>query len=252
MAVYGYIFCCHAEKNAEELRLVALRHYAAALGLSLDELVVERGENPTGPFSGREGGRRLLRQCRRGDSIVTLEAAWLFGELAESRLLLEQLSREGVSLLVADLGGDISLPEKRRLVVSEGPAALVQKLLAILVDSGGVARGTAIRAGKQLRRQAGKYLGGPVPFGRRVDDEGYLVDNPEEQELIRVIIALRQERCSYRRIAGRLQEEYGFRISHEGVRRVVQASAEPEVDEEQPGPPVGRHSREAADRGRRA
>lgn len=79
----------------------------------------------------------------------------------------------------------------------------------------------AIRAGKARQKKEGKYLGGPVPFGWQVDEDGRLREDAEQQKLVEKMSRLKHDRWSYRDIARKLREEHGLKLSHEGIRRIL-------------------------------
>ena len=69
---------------------------------------------------------------------------------------------------------------------------------------------------------SGRYLGGKVPFGYRVDEDGALVEHKAEQEAIRAMKVTRAQGVALRPIAAAMAER-DFRISHEAVKQVVAA-----------------------------
>ena len=73
---------------------------------------------------------------------------------------------------------------------------------------------------KADQRKRGRYLGGTVPFGWRVGDDGELVEIPAQQAAIRRARVLRARGMSLRAIAAALMAD-GVQLSHEGVKRVL-------------------------------
>ncbi len=224
MAIYGYIYRPQGEGETAAAgdRESALSRYAVQLGFLIEEVIADSGEGGVLPFCRREGGSRLGAGCRSGDVIITVEARWVLGSVAAAAALLQSLRERGVSLYCADIGGDISCDEKRRLAVTEGCAGLVRKLLAALGDGPAEERGLAPGPPKRpAGGKSGRYLGGPVPFGKKVNGDGFLEEDPEQQAMIMAILTMRAERRSYREISRKLLEQYQIRLSYEGVRRVI-------------------------------
>lgn len=223
MHVYGYIFLAQDKNSlvpaAEQER--AMNDYARTIGLAITETFVEQQTPLQTPVPERLRGADLLRRCTPGDTIITMKAAWVLDSPAGGDALLRLLRQDRVALHCVDLGANISVPEKRRLIVSEGCADLVGKLLAALSLSESSRHGQAIKMAKKHRKQQGKYLGGPVPFGWEVDGQGVLVPNEAQQKIIDRIVMMRLERWSYREISGKLRDEFNIRLSHEGVRKIV-------------------------------
>lgn len=223
MHVCGYLFLAPDKDGrvpaTEQER--ALADYARAIGLAITDLFIEEQAPLQQPLRERPRGGELLRRCALGDTIITMKAAWVLSSVVEGERLLRLLYKDRVALHCVDLGANISVPERRRLIVSEGCAELVRKLLAALAVCEGSRHGQAIKMAKKHQKQQGKYLGGPVPFGWEVNSEGFLVPNETEQRIIDQIVTMRLERWSYREISGKLRDEFDIRLSHEGVRKIL-------------------------------
>jgi superfamily II helicase len=58
-------------------------------------------------------------------------------------------------------------------------------------------------------------------LGQKVNGDGFLEEDPEQQAMIMAILTMRAERRSYREISRKLLEQYQIRLSYEGVRRVI-------------------------------
>lgn len=154
--------------------------------------------------------------------MFTVRAKWILGTPQEALRLIQILKDKKVSFYCIDLDGDIIQDAERKLVVSQGIAATVRSVceaLSMKVDSGRHA--AAIRAGKARQKEAGKYLGGPVPFGFQVNDLGCLEKNGDQQMIIDQMISMKEDRWSYRDIARKMREDHGLKYSHEGIRRIM-------------------------------
>ncbi len=223
MHAFGYIFLAQDKEYfvpADEQEK-AITEYAQSIGIPVTEFLVEDQSPLQQPFHERSQGEALLRKYAAGDTVVTMKAAWVLASPVEGERLLRLLHKDRVAMHCVDLGANISVPEKRRLVISEGCSDLVLKLLEALAICEGSRHGQAIRMAKKHRKQQGKYLGGPVPFGWEVNSEGFLVPNEEQQRIIDEIVTMRMERWSYREISGKLRDEFDIRLSHEGVRKIL-------------------------------
>lgn len=227
MKIFGYIFLAEDKHHlvpAAEQRS-ALEEYGKSLGRPFAEIVIEEATPMKRPFKDRPAAGKVLKSCVSGDAILVMRTEWVISSAGEGERLLHSLAGKGVALHCMDLGGNISLPEKRRLMISEGPAAVVGKLLAALTVSETSRHGQAIRRAKKNRKEQGKYLGGPVPFGWEVSTQGRLVPYEPQQEVIRSIVDMRRNRWSYREISQKLKDEQKVRLSHEGVRRIISGIA---------------------------
>ncbi len=227
MRAFGYIFLSRDKRHlVQEIeQQAALQEYGRSLDYPVEEILIEESVPLKRPFKDRPVGGELLRRCGAGDAIVVMRTAWVLSSVDEGECLLRMLKTAQIALHCMDLGGNISLPEKRRLMVSEGPAVVVAKLLAALTVCERSGHGQAIRTAKKHKKELGKYLGGPVPFGWEVNGESCLVPNKGQQKIIDSIIAMRKDRWSYRQISHKLRDEYKVNLSHEGVRRIITSDA---------------------------
>ena len=73
---------------------------------------------------------------------------------------------------------------------------------------------------KRDQRQRGRYLGGTVPFGWRVSDDGNLIEDIEQQQIIADILGLHRDGLSLRAIAV-LLEQRGVKLSHAGIKKII-------------------------------
>lgn len=226
MSVFGYVYLALEKEQlvAKELQQQALLAYCQSIYLEIEDLVVEEGASLKRPFKDRAEGRKLIDRCLAGDMIIVMKAEWVLSSAAEGLQLLKLLRKRDISLYCLDLGANISVDEKRKLVVSEGSAGIVQKLLSALAVCEASSHGQAIKATKRNLKKQGKYLGGPVPFGWEVNKDRMLVEKAAEQKVIEEIITMRKDRWSYRDISKKLKDEFDIELSHAGVRRVLESN----------------------------
>lgn len=233
MACIGYLLLT-LEK---ELRISlaeqqqAISAYGGALGKTVDEFFVEQGVSLKQALINRPQGKKILDGLQSGDVLLVAQASFVLGSSREASRLLQLLRGKGVSLICLDLKEDISLDKERKLVVSQGGAVLVQKVLAALALCDSCRHGEAIRATKRTRKKEGKYLGGPIPYGWQVGADGFLVQHLEQQRVIREMLRLREDRWSYRDIAKKLLEKYDLDLSHEGIRRILEVNSRKKEEE---------------------
>jgi DNA invertase Pin-like site-specific DNA recombinase len=223
MAIIGYIFLSpeKTDRMSLEDQRRAIMAYCREMNHQVMEIYVEQAVSIRQALINRAEGRKMIERARRGDTLVVARVAYVLGSSREASRLLADLRLNKVSMYCLDLAEDITCDRERRLAVSDGGAVLIQKLLAALSLCDSSSHGEAIREAKRERRQAGRYLGGPVPFGWLVDGKGRLVQYSEQQRVIREMKQMREDRWSYRAISGKLQERYGLSLSHEGIRRIL-------------------------------
>ncbi len=232
MATLGYIFLAmgkDAQVPAGEQQK-AIEDYGKSCGLEVEDYFIEQGCSLKSPFRERKEGSKLLKGVQPGDTIITLKSEWVFGSAKEGVRLIKMLKKQSISLYCIDLQENISLETERKLVVSQGASPLILSVLQALAVCDSSKHGESIKATKRHQKREGKYLGGPVPFGWRVEGE-YLVQDLRQQQIIRDIIKMRSDRWSYRDIVGKLQQKHNIKLSHEGIRRVLANNAQKKEEE---------------------
>ena len=222
MTVIGYIFQVEHDPNIpnQKSQQTDLQSYATQLGVAVDFFCVEEGVSIKRPFAKRKEGQKILGELSDGDILLSGRAEWILSSAKDGLGLLTQLDERNIGLYCQDLNENISLPEERRLVVSEGKAEYTKKLLAALAVCESSRHGESIRAAKRQMAKEGRYIGGPVPFGWLVKD-GFLKKDHDQQKVIAQMKKWRSDRWSYRDIAVKLRENFGVKLSHEGIRKVL-------------------------------
>lgn len=226
MACIGYLYLALEKKLRVPLaeQQQAISAYSSSLGKMVEEYFVEQGVSLKQALIHRQEGKKIIDGLQAGDALFVAQAAFVLGSSREASGLLQMLRNKGVSLFCIDLNEDIALDRERKLVVSQGGAMLVQKVLASLSLCDGSRHGEAIRATKMTQKKEGKYLGGPVPYGWQIGAGGFLVQHLEQQRVIREMLKFREDRWSYRDIAKKLLEKYNLELSHEGIRRILEVN----------------------------
>ena len=218
MAIYGYVRVSTAMQADNGESLDAQRRqvegYAMQQGWDLDHVFVERGVSGGKALADRPEGAKLLKRLRKGDAVVGSKLDRLFRSALDALQTCSDLKRQGVSLHLLDLGGDVS---------GNGVAGLFMKIAAAFAEFERDRIAERQRDVKRDMRSRGKYLGGYTPFGHRVED-GELVEVPEEQAAIRAMVAMRAEKLSLRVIANEIKVRHHLTVSHVAVRRVPERS----------------------------
>jgi DNA invertase Pin-like site-specific DNA recombinase len=180
-------------------------------GLELDTVFIERGVSGSKPLGDRVEGGRLLKVLNPGDTVITSKLDRMFRSALDALEVLGQLKRRKVSLHMIDLGGDVT---------GNGISRLVFTILSAVAEAERDRIRERIRDVKLDQRRRNRYLGGIVPFGWCVSQDGQLIEHIAQQAAIRRIVELRQEGMSLRSISAALEAD-GIRLSHEGVKSVL-------------------------------
>jgi putative DNA-invertase from lambdoid prophage Rac len=218
MATYGY---CRVstDRQADEGESLGTQErtvegYAMMHGMKLDRVFVERGVSGSKPLGDRPEGAKLLEVLKPGDSVITPKLDRMFRSASDALNVCDHLKAEGISLHMIDLGGDVT---------GNGISKLVFTILSAVAEAERDRTRERIRDVKADQKARNRYLGGTVPFGWRLGDEGELVAFPQDQAAIHHMMELRQAGRSLRAIAEEMKAE-GFDLSHVGVKKIIEAA----------------------------
>jgi putative DNA-invertase from lambdoid prophage Rac len=218
MAVYGYARVSTARQASEgeslEVQQRQIEGYALMHGLQLAGVLVEEGVSGSVPVEERPVGGPLFAKLQRGDIVIAAKLDRLFRSALDALTVVEDLRKRGVALHLLDLGGDIS---------GNGLSKLFLTIAAAFAEAERDRIRERIGQVKADQKARGRYLGGTVPFGFRLGENGELVEHETQQEAIREIVSLRAKGKALRAIAQAVAAK-GHKLSHEGVAGVLRAA----------------------------
>jgi len=203
-AAICYLRCSSAEQAESGLGLAdqegRCRAYAEMRGLQVVEVVTEAGVSGGKRLETRPGGSRVLALTggRRPQvrHVIALKLDRCFRSAADALAVTAAWNKRRVTLHLVDFGGsslDLSSAMGRMfLTMAAGFAELERGLVS-----------ERTRAALAVKRQRGEYTGGEPPFGYRVED-GVLVEDEDEREVLALICELRGEGLSFQAIADAL------------------------------------------------
>jgi putative DNA-invertase from lambdoid prophage Rac len=178
MAVYGYVRVS-TDRQADDGESLGTQQriiegYAMMNGLALDKIFIERGVSGSKPLGERPEGRRLLAALTAGDVAITPKLDRMFRSALNALDVLGQLKEREVALHIIDLGGDVT---------GNGISKLVFTILSAVAEAERDRIRERIRDVKADQRKRQRYLGGIVPFGWKVGDDGTLAGIPPSSVL---------------------------------------------------------------------
>ncbi|WP_158805640.1 recombinase family protein [Acidisoma sp. L85] len=219
MAVYGYSRVSTTRQSDEGESLAVqertLAGYAMMNGLAVDRMFVERGVSGSVPLGDRPEGAALLAVIKPGDVVITAKLDRMFRSAIDALGVLAQLKAGGVSLHMIDLGGDVT---------GNGVSKLVFTILSAVAEAERDRIRERISTVKADQKTRGRYLGGKVPFGFVVGEDGGLVEHPAQQEAIAKVHAMRAEGATMRAITDALALD-GHRLSMGALHRIMHNAA---------------------------
>jgi putative DNA-invertase from lambdoid prophage Rac len=128
---------------------------------------------------------------------------------------LDRLKGEGVSLHMVDLGGDVT---------GNGISQFVFTILSGVAEAERDRTRERIRDVKRDQKARKRYLGGAVPFGWQVGPSKELIEEQKQQRAISRMVKMREAGKSLRTIAAAMEAQ-GFKLSHFGVQKIIDAAS---------------------------
>lgn len=199
MAIYGYIrvsTIMQAEEGESlDVQQRKLEGWAMMEGEGLKKVFVERGVSGSKPLGMRAEGAKLLEALKPGDTVVAAKLDRAFRNAYDALGILKDFKKEGIKLVLLDLGGDVT---------SDNVSGLIFKVLAAVADFERDRIAERISEVKTDQRKRGRYLGGAVPYGYSVED-GDLVECKKRHRNLSKIFDLRDDGKSLHQIHASLK-----------------------------------------------
>ena len=218
MAVYGYIRVS-TDKQASEgeslgVQQRQLEGFAHMHGWTMDRVFREEGISAYDtPLAERDQGAAMLEAVQAGDVIVASALDRAFRTALDALSVVKMLQKRGVSLYLLNLGTDP--------VTGNGMSKMFLTVAAAFAEAEADRIRERIAAVKKDQAARGRFLGGSIPFGFKVED-GALVKDAAQQKAILAIRRLRHRSgLSLRAIAADVSERFKVDISHVTVARVL-------------------------------
>lgn len=212
---YGYIRVSTKVQATDGLSIDSqqrqLEGYCLMLGISLDEVFIERAVSGSKPFDTRPEGKRLTSILRSGDNVVCAKLDRMFRNAKDALTVSDDLRERNVNLHLLDLGGDVT---------NNGVSKMFFTIVAAFAEFERDRTAERILDIKSNEKEKGRYLGGSKPFGYKVGESGELILDEDEQKIIKNVVFLRAEGQSLRSIAETTSSET-IKVSHMTVRRIL-------------------------------
>jgi len=216
MATYGY---SRVSTNAQaedgeslDVQRRKIEGRALELGAKLDRVFVERGVSGSKPLEQRAQGKALLTAVKPGDVVIASKLDRMFRSASDALRVLENFKQRRISLVLLDMGGDVT---------GDGITKLVFTILSAVAAFERERLQERIRDVKADQRERQRYLGGTRPFGYTIGGDGELQDVPKEQTAIKQMVKLKASGCSLREIADKVSSALGAKVSHMTVKAVL-------------------------------
>jgi putative DNA-invertase from lambdoid prophage Rac len=145
---------------------------------------------------------------------VTAKLDRMFRSTLDALDVLQQLKERGISLHMVDLNGDVT---------GNGISKLVFTILSAVAEAERDRIRERVRDVKRDQKERHRFLGGTVPFGMELAEDGSLVPDPVAQAAIATMAQARAAGRSLRQCAEMVRDRHGIEVSHMTVKRVLGA-----------------------------
>jgi DNA invertase Pin-like site-specific DNA recombinase len=176
-------------------QMAACESFASKAGHTITGVFDDPGVSGAAGLEDRPGLMAAIAGLKKGDALVIAKRCRLGRDQMAILMIEKAVSQTGATILSADGVGNTSDP--------------TGQLMKGIVDQFGIYERAMIRsrtkAALGAKRKAGE-LAGEVPFGWMADDTGKLFEVAAEQDILRIIVELRQAGVSLRKIAAILTE----------------------------------------------
>jgi DNA invertase Pin-like site-specific DNA recombinase len=176
-------------------QVAACEQFAAKAGHTITGVYTDAGVSGAAGIEDRPGLLAAVAGLRRGDALVIAKRCRLGRDTMAILMIEKAVSRKGAVILSSDGIGN-----------ADDPASQFMKNVidAASVYERGLIR-SRTKAALAAKRRAGE-LAGEVPFGWMADDNGRLIEQADEQAVLKIIGELRAAGVSLRKIAAVLTD----------------------------------------------
>jgi putative DNA-invertase from lambdoid prophage Rac len=238
MAVYAYARVSTGQQVQKEISLPdqvrRMTTRAAEYDWKIEKVFIEEGVSAIKfDWSQRPAGRRLFARLQPGDTVMVTKFDRAFRRPLDILSVLEDFKRRDISLVVLDLGGDVT---KRGSV-----GKLLLTVLGAVAKFEGYLISERTRLARNEMRAQNKYLGGRRQFGRRQTGTIRKQEIAREQdaaadiqaEAVPLILLAAEAGMSSRAITQMLANQRNIITAHTTVQRVLRRHQQPKQDTQQ-------------------
>ena len=224
MAIYGYCRVSTASQadDGESLGVQErqIQGWCMMRGSEAEAILVERGVSGSVPVLKRPEGSKLWKLARKGDVIVCSRLDRLFRSSLDALQTCGEMQRRGVEVHVIEGLGNIT---------TNGMGKAFMTIAATFAELERDTIRERISTVKADQKGRGRYLGGKVQFGWRVEREadqagGQLIPVPEEQQIIAQAAQLRDKGQPLRTIQAEISQAHGRTLSLATLSKIVRGN----------------------------
>jgi len=162
-------------------------------------------------FRKRPVFQKVLKELKSGSKLVVSRLDRLSRKVVDTLKLVDDFKKEHKEICITDIGN----------IHTDGVSKIFVTILASLAEIERENISMRIKASKQIARQERKHLGGYLPTGYRKDDNGVLVPDDKEFEIVKSIFSLRKSGLKIRQISDVIKNKFGRKIHFTQCHRIL-------------------------------
>jgi len=218
MQVIGYMRVEENKNNTDEHfvdnQTNNILDYALKSNLQLSKIFTDRNVSGRVWLSERPKGSALLETIKRGDTLIVDSLDRLAQDSADLVSILEFIDSKKIELHILELGGKLE----------DNVIQILNIVSRSLLSTGRRSAGKKLKENIKQKRNAGKFVGGTVPFGYKLSDEGKLIEDAAQQKIIEIILKKRKEGLSFRSLSDFMLSKHDIKLSTSGIRNIIVAN----------------------------
>ena len=162
-------------------------------------------------FRKRPVFQKVLKELKSGSKLVVSRLDRLSRKVVDTLSLVDDFKKEHKEICITDIGN----------IHTDGVSKIFVTILASLAEIERENISIRIKASKQIAREERKHLGGYLPTGYRKDDNGVLVPDDKEFEIVKSIFSLRKSGLNIRQISDVIKNKFGRKIHFTQCHRIL-------------------------------
>ena len=162
-------------------------------------------------FRKRPVFQKVLKELKSGSKLVVSRLDRLSRKVVDTLSLVDDFKKEHKEICITDIGN----------IHTDGVSKIFVTILASLAEIERENISIRIKASKQIAREERKHLGGYLPIGFYKDENGTLIPEPKEFEIVKSIFSLRKSGLKIRQISDVIKNKFGRKIQFTQCHRIL-------------------------------
>jgi site-specific DNA recombinase len=162
-------------------------------------------------FRKRPVFQKVLKELKSGSKLVVSRLDRLSRKVVDTLSLIDDFKKQHKEICITDIGN----------IMTDGVSKIFVTILASLAEIERENISIRIKASKKIAREERKHLGGYVEIGYKKDENGKLVPDDKEFEIVKSIFSLRKSGLKIRQISDLIKNKFGRTIHFTQCHRIL-------------------------------